>query len=265
MATGTKTKKCDGFVKVITPQSVNVQPCGKPLKIGQTCPNKASHILRFKTGWCENGWCEGIKPKTKSGNPAPSCKFYLTCPCSCHTMLDKMFTQSGMERLLVEKSEYTAPKRTWWMPSDDVSTVPSTTPVPDAAPRVESPAPGRVPPNMARQHGPTATGRAARGELETWVKNKCDEWVVEEYPWPCTPKWVSESLAMDLGIRPPSVGAIGAVFERWSKIGFALIGSKPARFVEYTPLGIQKGLHGIKADLKRKRQMTLADQRRGIR
>lgn len=260
-----KTKKCDGFIKIVKSESVSVAPCGLTLKIGENCPRRADHILRYKTGQCENGWCEGIKPRTKSDKPAPSCKMYLTCPCSCHAMLDKMFNQAGMERILVERSEYKSPERSWWMPSDDVSNDSSTSPVPGAAPRIESPAPGRVPPNMARQHDGTPTGRAGRGELEAWVKNKCDEWTVEEYPWLCTPKWISESIAHDQGIKAPSVGAIGAVFERWTKIGFAVTGIKPVRFVGYTELALQKGLHGIKADMKRQRKMVQADQRRGVR
>ena len=259
-------KKCTRLVKRQTEQGVKKVPCGGVLKNASSpCPNRDMHILPFKTGYCNNGWCEGIKPRTKSGNAAPSCTFYGTCPCECHDMLDKMFAMSKMERILVEKSDYAPPARTWWMPSDDPlpplsNSGPTTAPV-----RVESPAPGYVPPHVAREYGPTPTGRAARGELESWVQAKCDEWLIEKYDFPCTPAWISEEIAKEQGIKPPSVGAISAVFDRWVKLGFAVIEKKPVRFTRYTPDGIWRGLEGLKVDAKRKKAMARSLARRGVR
>lgn len=256
------TKKCNAFVK----KGTKKVPCGTAITYGGSnpalCPNRDLHLMKMKTGYCNNGWCEGTKAKSSSGQPAPSCKFYLTCPCKCHDMVDKMFEMSGMERILVDKSEY-APHRTWWMPSDEPlaplsNSEPASTPV-----LVESPAPGIVPPSLRRPFAPTATGRAARGELESWVKDACDVWLIDQEQYPCTPAWISEEISRTQGIREPSVGAITAVFNRWEKLGFAVIGRKPTRFIKYTEDGVRLGLEKMKEQAKRKKRLHQGEVRRG--
>lgn len=258
------TKKCNAFIKAGTKKV----PCGQMITYSSStpalCKNRDLHILKMKTGFCNSGWCEGIKPKSSSGQPAPSCKFYLTCPCKCHDMVDMMFEMSGMERILVDKSEY-APHRTFWMPSDEPyaplsSSAEVVTPV-----MVESPAPSIVPPTLRRPFAPTVTGRAARGELESWVKDACDVWLIDEEKFPCTPNWIAEEISRVQGIKAPSVGAISAVFERWTKLGFAVTGKKPTRFLHYTEDGVRLGLDKMKEQAKRQKRAHQSNLRRGIR
>jgi hypothetical protein len=239
--------------------------CGKEWLGTGPCPNKDVHLLPIKTGFCSNGWCEGSKATDWRGRPAPTCQFYVTCPCKCHDDLDRLFAMTESERILVETSGYVAPARTYWMPSDEPDIVLSspngtTTPV-----IIESPAPDRVPASMVRDFGPTPTGRAARGELESWVKHHCDIWLVDEPGEPCTPSYLAAEISHDQGITPPSVGAISAVFERWVKLGFAVVEKKPTRFVRYTEDGIKYGLEKMKSDAKRRTKLQLKDDRRNLR
>ena len=133
------------------------------------------------------------------------------------------------------------------------------------APRVEeSPLPDAVPATIVRAFNPTASGRAAPGELELWVKQHCDIWLVEAERFPCTPAYLSEEIGKAQGIKPPSVGAITAVFQRWVKIGFAEIGAKPARFLKYTDDGVKLGLEGCKVRHKAKRKAAEAAAGRRI-
>lgn len=193
------------------------------------------------------------------------CKFFSTCPCKCHDELDKLFVMSDRERTWVDNPEWQPEPKEFWIPSDDWGETRSLssdelTPAPV---RIESPAPDLVPATVVRTFAPTVTGRAARGELESWVKAKCDEWLIENYHTLCTPAWLAEEIAYDQGIKPPSVGAISAVFDRWVKLGFARVAKKPTRFLGYTDEGKKLGLDGLKAKAKRARDMARSEQRRG--
>lgn len=166
----------------------------------------------------------------------------------------------------VPNPEWQPAPREFWLPSDDwegvvePSSVRSGTPAPV---RLESPAPDLVPATVVRTFGPTATGRAARGELESWVKIKCDEWLIERYQMLCTPAWLANEIAYDQGIKAPSVGAISAIFDRWVKLGFAQVAKKPTRFLAYTDEGKKLGLDGMKTRAKRQRDMARAEMNRG--
>lgn len=246
-------------------RSGEIVPCGKQYLRGDgtvKCPDREFHVTALVTGYCSNGWHEGSKAVDWRGNPAPSCEFYLTCPCKCHTDLDKLFAMTGKERILVTVTAYHPPERTFWLPSDDP--VPVLSSPRDATPPVlvESPAPDRVPATIARTFDPTPSGRAARGELEAWVKQHCDIWLIDEPGTPCTPTYLGEEIARDMGITPPSVGAISAVFDRWVKLGFAVCEKKPTRFVRYTEEGVRIGLDAMKAQAKRAKRLGEAEHRR---
>lgn len=263
----TKTKACTGFVKQVNPTKVELVPCGQLIKMGtgDPCPNRFNHVLPMITGFCSSGWHEGDEATNYAGKPAPTCKFYLTCPCKCHVELDKMFNMAEKMRELVNRSEYVPDLGGFVIPEWSAYHMSSSDNDTDTPPVLESPAPGIVPASLARDFGPTATGRAARGELESWVKSKCDEWKIEEYQFDCTPKWIAEEISTDLGIKAPSVGAISAVFERWEKLGFAKVGKKPTRFFDYTEDGIKLGLDKMKANAKRQRDLVRGAQRRSFR
>lgn len=268
-------KKQDAAVKAalkLKKCKAKVRKAGKQVTcdteyLGDTCPQKAKgyHLLPMKTGFCSNGWCEGTKAKDWRGNPVPTCDYIYTCPCKCHDELDKLFSMTGSERIVVDSSGYVSPPRTYWIPSDDPLPVLSSNGDTPAPVVVESPAPDRVPATVARTFTPTPTGRAARGELELWVKQHCDMWLIDEPGEPCTPAYLSAEIARDQGISPPSVGAISAVFDRWVKLGFAVVEKKPTRFVRYTDEGVKLGLEQMKARAKRLAKQQRSNQMRGIR
>lgn len=257
-----KPKTC---VKKIRVNGEHV-PCGKQY-VGdeRNCPNREIHLLPFKSGFCGSGFCEGTKPKAYGGIPAKTCTFIATCLCKCHDMMDKMFFMSEMERIVVENPEYQPPVRTFWLPSDDPDFLISRATDTDTPVYVESPAPDLVPATVTRTFAPTPSGRAARGELELWVKQACDVWLIDQPGTPCTPTYIAEDIAHDQGIIPPSVGAITSVFNRWSELGFAVIDKKPTRFTSYTPEGVEKGLDLMKIEAKRKKKFQLADDKRNLR
>jgi hypothetical protein len=179
-----------------------------------------------------------------------------------------MFSLSNMAREVVNNSEYRAPKGEFRMPTVEERIAMHTLSRPGQSntPKlVESPLPDAVPATIERSFAPTATGRAARGELEAWVKKQCDIWIVEAEDFPCTPQYLSDEIGRDEGIKPPSVGAISAVFERWIKMGFATIEKKPTRFIGYTPQGIQLGLEGCKDKAKRGKRLAQAASARTLR
>lgn len=231
----------------------------------EQCGNQGAHVMKLRTGFCSNGWCEGTKAKDWRGNPAPTCKFIFTCPCDCHVKLDKLFEMSGRERVEVDSSGYVPPPRTFWLPSDDPLPILSRSSNTTAAVVVESPVPDLVPSRVDTSYTPTPTGRAARGELESWVRRECDDWLIDQPGSPCTPSYLADAIARVQAVSPPSVGAINAVFERWVKLGFATVDKKPTRFTGYTKVGIELGLEGMKARVKREKAQAAANQKRGIR
>lgn len=262
---------CREFVKS---EALVLTICGKRLEFDTLrCPDRADHMMKYKTGFCGNGYCEGTAKKSASGKPAPTCKWWKTCPCKCHSMFDQMFTMSEMPRILVDNSAYSPEHGDFKIPSLEermrltVLSKPNRDDVPII---IESPLPDAVPVTIAHVFTPTATGRAARGELESWVKDACDVWLVEDtmtpmtdYHQPCTPPYLAKEIASTQGMREPSVGAIDAVLKRWVVLGFAVIAAKPTRFTEYTIEGIKSGLEGCKDKAKRSKRMASAASARG--
>jgi hypothetical protein len=259
-----KLKTCKAWVRDVSVKEGR-RHCGKQY-LGDRCPDKDGlHLLPFPTGFCNNGWCEGSKKTDWRGKPVPTCEFIYTCPCKCHADLDKLFALTNKERIVVDASGYTTPERTFWLPSDDPVT-PLSSPNGTTAPVIiESPIPDRVPAHVARTFDPTPSGRTARGELEMWVKHHCDVWLIDEPGEMCTPVYLAKEIGHDHGIMPPSVGAIGAVFNRWVDLGFAVCEKKPVRFVRYTEQGIKLGLERMKADAKKNKKLQRNDDRRNLR
>lgn len=215
------------------------------------------------TGFCGMGQHEGSKPRSPSGLPMKTCmRVYhyrektWHCGCKCHVELDRMFQMMDMERYVEENPEYVPVKPTWQMPTLDervaLSIERRTTPTI----RIESVMPTHVPATVSRVFTPTVSGRAGRGQLELWVKQACDRWIVDKPESSCTPQWISDQIVVVEDIKPPSVGAINAVFERWTKLNFALVGRKPVRFVGYTDEGVKHGLDGLKIRAKLQRSSS---------
>lgn len=259
-----------------TPAALKLKTCAKMVRINgvkqkcekqylgadSNCPNSSVHLQKYPTGFCGNGQHEGTKVLSPSGKPMKTCEFFVTCPCDCHAQLDKLFVMTGQERILVDASGYQPPPHEFTMPSEDpewlLSRLGATVPLvaPENAPTV--PPPGSTVPAF----GATPTGRAARGQLESWVWQTCKVWIVEQDGL-CTPQYISDEIARREAIDPPSVGAVHAVFERWIKLGFAVIEKKPTRFVRLTPDGQHLGLERMKIEAKLAARRARAEQRRG--
>lgn len=218
-----------------------LENCGTVLPKSGDCPNKSNHLHPMVTGFCNSGWHEGQKIDK------PTCRFWLLCPCDCHTQLSRMAFLTDTVRMLVDNSTYVPDRGGFVMVTRAELAVQTAVSRVESA-RVEpSAAPGLVPDSILRDFAATETGRAAKGQLESWVREVTDAWALDPSE-NCTPQLVSRAIARQQGLeKPPSVGAIDAVFKRWSAIDFAVIGTRPTRFVRYTVAGIQYGLEGLKA------------------
>ena len=197
------------------------------------------------TGFCNMGQHEGTKPKGHNGMPLKVCEFWQVCTCDCHKEITKMFEMTGQERVPMPNPEYVPPKRTFWIPSDDPEYY-----LPQAAPEVAEEGVSEA--VLERTVAVTPTGRTQRGGLEFWVQRECLAWLVDKDPeYGLTVRIISEEIARIEGIKAPSQGAIGAVFDRWVKYGYAQIADKPRRFVGLTEQGQAQGLDWCRANYKR--------------
>lgn len=215
--------------------------------------------IPYITGFCGTGLHEGTKPRSYSGKPMKTCMRLVndqsghprwSCECQCHKDLDRMFEMMGMERFIDQNPEYSPEIHTFIMPTLEERVALSIERRTIPAVVIESPSPEHVPATVARAYEPTESGRAGRGQLELWVKQTCDRWVLDQPEESCTPQWLSDQIAASQEIKPPSVGAINAVFDRWTKLNFALIGRKPVRFIGYTDEGVKLGLDALKLRAK---------------
>lgn len=241
-------KVCKAKVK---DRTGTLQACDTAIK--GDCPNKKNHVWKFPTGFCAVGSHEGAKVNDAAGKVMKTCAAWQTCNCKCHIEFDQMFSMTQRERIPVDNSGYTTPKSPYSMPSLEERVMMHAESKKTSAPPavvIESPAPDLVPITIQRSFQPTPTGRSARGELESWVKSVCDEYLVEAYGVPCTPAFTSETISKNFGVNAPSVGAVDAVFKRWITLGFAVIEKKPTRFVGYTEDGIKLGLDALKLRAK---------------
>lgn len=264
-------RTCKEFIK--DERTLKLKLCGRTLVSDGAgslrCPDRNEHVLKYKTGFCQNGNCEGTAKRTVSGKPFATCKWWKRCPCDCHKTYDTMFSMSDMERQVVDNSGYSPDLGEFKMPTleERIAAIASSMALSPTRPVViESPAPETVPVTLARTFAPTRSGRAARGELAQWVKTEVDIWVVDQPGYKCTPAYVAEAIAKTQGFgKPPSVGAVDAVFKRWERIGFAEIGRKPTRFLKYTDKGIELGLEGCIEKSKRSKKLQAAEAGRQFR
>lgn len=256
MAAASKKKTCEATRKDNQGQKIS---CGEVLvRVYENgpfvCPKREIHLLPMKTGFCHHGACEGLRAKDARGRNMKTCMFWMTCPCDCHEVYDLMFSMAQKDRVAVDNSGYVSPENPYRLLTTEDRVASSIARRDPGATIEKSPAPDAVPSSLRRTYTATATGRAARGELEAWVKAACDVWLVDAERAPCTPVYLADEIQRTQGLgRAPSVGAISAVFVRWERIGFAVIGKKPTRFLKYTEKGIQRGLEVLKLEAKRTR------------
>lgn len=235
------------------------ETCELPI-LRDECSGRAEHVRNMKTGYCANGWCEGIKAVSFQGTPCPTCKFWLHCPCSCHDLVTQMFIVQERPRQLLENSEY-KPIRTF-----SILTLEE---------RAAAKAKRRSEERLVRLNEASLfsksnsvhslSGRTRRGLLDQWVELQCKLWLLDSSSKDCTPSWISEHIAMCEDVPAPSVGAIDAVLKRWIEIGFAEIAKKPARFVSFTAEGKRLGLDVLKEKYKLETRRLQTVSRRGFR
>lgn len=250
--------------KIKDEKTLELKSCNKIIEDSR-CPDKPEHMMKFKTGFCENGDHEGTKKKSPSGKSRRTCRDWKVCPCDCHTTFDRMFLISEMPRTLQDFSGYKVDHSEFWLPTleDRVAfNMLSKSPTREPPIVLESPLPTVVPATMTRIYAATSSGRSAPGELEAWVLKQCSIWLVEQELFPCTPIYLSIEVGRAEGIKPPSVGAINAIFARWVNLGFAVVQKKPVRFEGFTPNGVALGLEGCKEKAKHQRKTTRAQQKR---
>jgi len=224
--------------------------------------------MKFLTGFCGLGQCEGTKFKSPAGTPYPTCPWWDTCPCKCHADLDEMYEMAGIERVLV-RSDY-VPDLGSFVPIDVIIDEVNATrfnSVGTIAPHSHE---GTVatPAVVVAGHAfaDTPTGRKARGRLEYEVLEVCLAWDMGVYDWDaCTPKNISEELATRNQSIPPSTGAISAVWERWASIGFCETAKKPLRMVRSEFKFSAQELDKLKSSARKKSAMFKSAQKRGIK
>jgi hypothetical protein len=236
------------------------------------------------SGWCANGQHEGTKPRGKrSGLPFPVCTCWETCNCDCHTRITDMYLSLNLPREeAMQNPEYSewvrADNARFVLPDPVYAHIPNhfnpdgvSVPLGDEEPStgqqdsVLDALAGHTIARSEPRFAPTPTGRRARGQLEYDVLTVCIEYANEEYDWElCTPKLVSERIGKKYAIEPPSTGAIDAVWNRWEALEFAVRDHKPSRFVRFRMTASVEVLERIKAEKKRAKKRTIAEQRRGI-
>jgi hypothetical protein len=201
------------------------------------------------TGFCDSGWHEGNKIDK------PTCRFWVTCPCECHTQISRIAALTETERTMIDNSTWTADRNLFVRVSLTESIKTAALSKPNMT-FVPSEIPGIMPDSYIREFSPTASGRTQRGQLEAWVLEATQRWMSlrlegQEVP-ACTPQWLADQIYHTGKVTSlPSTGAIDAVFRRWVAIGYAVTGTKPTRFISFTPAGVKDGLEVMKARARR--------------
>lgn len=224
-----------------------------------TDPNRTPYI----TGHCQTGACEGATKKSPSGLIFPQCKgtyvFRLgattkeiVCEHDCHqafamirALMNEMPTPDGISPISLPPTvqETPTPSRVP-IPTETAGSVAlspfagHTSPV--------TPAAGQEPPShlrpklldFSRRFPETPSGRAARGQLEENVRlqlvkaHKAGPELLATIG--LQPKAVAASINPE---KPPSQGAVYAVFKRWETQGWVELADKPFRLVKVTESG----------------------------
>lgn len=203
----------------------------------------------FISGLCENGLHEGESPKSASGQPLMVCTSWAKdswgamCKCECHVRITNMFAEANLPRIPMQNPAYRVENK-YVMPS--------------AEERIKLHAEARqqkikqesLPLSVKKlaMFDDTPSGKRARGQLEDEVLLVCSQFSRGELPVETLTTAIIASLIDEA--NPPSVGAIGAVFDRWEKIGFAHCPKKPVRFESFTMEGMQHGLQYMKERFK---------------
>jgi len=218
---------------------------------------------KYVSGYCNDvhkqPQCEGTKPKSWNGNPMPTCPLWDKCPCECHQRIDEMFEATGLPRQVMSNPDYKPDLHSFVMPErmDNPLGTPAVALNGGMDPeRVEDAyAPAPVAPVAPLAQRRTETGRAARGGLEAQVWDACNK-LFKPGDDHVTPKLVAEWISVNYKIPTPSTGAVNAVWDRWTRFGFATQAKKPNRFTGFTGEGTWEELARLKSSSKRQEKMA---------
>lgn len=198
----------------------------------------------YTTGFCNSGLHEGKSPTSPSGKPMKVCTAVGLCACECHRKIDRMYEMAKVERVVQQNPRYViAPNvdLTWLLQVREDALIADGSTITRPIERPSADVPGLL--ESARTFTPTGDGYRQRGQLEVEVQRICNRKMAGEFGFSMTPAKIAELIDPD---NPPSSGAIGAVFNRWEKIGYAKIHRKPLYFVTYTVEGLRDGLEAVR-------------------
>lgn len=230
---------------------------------------RSKHLSGFCNNYNQPPQCEGTKPRDDLGRPKMTCPIYESCPCDCHERLDMMFETTGLERVEMPNPDYKPPVPTYVIPEmrfDDPLAVAVGGDGASASTDVQQiTQPAHMPPAAPLAQRRTPTGRAARGGLEAQVWDACSTIAKDFEGLDITPKLVSDWIVNRYKIPTPSSGAINAVWDRWTKLGYAEQAKKPNRFLKFAGEGTWEELLRLKASSKRAAKASVSAARRGFR
>ena len=233
--------------RVRDPETLEMVRCPGPFTKMNGCANKENHVLKYRTGFCCNGQCEGTHPRSKGkGLSMATCPAYLTCPCECHEIMNTVFKVAQRPRILVENSEYTPIRTKFYVPSLEEVIENRIEKHLKQFDVIEAPAP-----NVA-----TIYERKNRNQntlpIEKYTLECCNAWTLSQAQnkKDLTPDLVIAWIKKAKGEDPPSRGAVYSTFKRWEEMGFCVTLSNPFRFVSFTKRGLEMGLEALRLEYK---------------
>lgn len=215
-------------------------------------------MSKYVTGFCSQKLCEGTRPVSPSGKPMKVCVAIDICTCECHVRFTEMFDLAKTARIVYQNPDYVPHDSGIFEFLEEYEKKKGETLLTSSRVVEEKPVTaddGTVMLGLARSgkvFEPTKRGRAA-GQLEDEIRGICNRFLQQEWPDQelCTPKFVAQQIFLETDApAPPSVGAVGAAFDRWERIGFAIIQRNPVRFSTFTVRGFTEGLEAMKLAAK---------------
>lgn len=207
----------------------------------------------YKTGFCTLGHCEGTAPVSYNGKPHKVCTAYEICTCSCHEKFNRMYEITGEPRRGHQNPNYVpvvhpSYEEYFQVEAEELTgtSLSGVVAMPRAVDRPSETAPGLK--ESVRTFTETPSGYRQRGQLEIEVQQVCNRAMMGEFDELLTPQFIASQINPD---EPPSTGAIGSVFSRWERIGYAKVHRKPLYFQHLTVEGMRDGLEALKRKAKR--------------
>lgn len=221
----------------------------------------------YITGHCANGAHEGNKTFSARGTLLQPCRGMYTwrftsafCTCWCHELAATVRTMTAVTsdplfvgtHGLVSAADVAASVASAPMPI--AVNMPEVVITQDphwlyrqmiASPKVSTQLANMVRVKIlneeAQEYSADESGeRRRRGELDANVEIVCRLWLDKLLPWELL---TTDAISIMVDAEdPPSQGAIYSVLNRWANRGFAMIGTKPMRFIGFNESVLKMGL-----------------------